>query len=108
MPRYFFHVDGGSEQPDTEGTELGMGQVRSEAVRLTGEILRDMDDRFWDHPEWTLTVTDQTGAKVLGLQVSANARLREPASPAKRGDDGLAKHRRGVMLAYGTGRLWRF
>ena len=73
MPRYFFHVDDGSEQPDTEGTELaGMGQVRSEAVRLTGEILRDMGGRFWGHPEWTLTVTDQTGAKVLGLRVSAN------------------------------------
>jgi hypothetical protein len=24
------------------------------------------------HPEWTLTVTDQTGAKVLGLRVLAN------------------------------------
>ena len=108
MPRYFFHVDGGSEQPDTEGTELaGMGQVRSEAVHLTGEILRDMGGRFWGHPEWTLTVTDQTGAEVLGLRVSANARLREPASPAMRGDDGLAKHWRGVMLAYGTGRSRR-
>ena len=73
MPRYFFHVDGGSEQPDTEGTELaGMGQVRSEAVRLTGEILRDMGGRFWRHPEWTLTVTNETGAEVLGLRVSAN------------------------------------
>ena len=49
-----------------------MGQVRSEAVRLTGEILRDMGGRFWRHPEWTLTVTDETGAEVLGLRVSAN------------------------------------
>jgi uncharacterized protein DUF6894 len=73
MPRYFFHVDNGSERPGMEGTELaGMGQVRSEAVRLTGEILRDMGGRFWEHPEWTLTVTDQTGAKVLGFRVSAN------------------------------------
>ena len=73
MPRYFFHIHDGSERPDTEGTKLaGMGQVRSEAVRLTGEILRDMDDRFWRHPKWTLTVTDETGAEVLGLRVSAN------------------------------------
>ena len=51
MPRYFFHVHDGSERPDTEGTELaGMGQVRSEAVRLTGEILRDMGGRFWRLP----------------------------------------------------------
>jgi len=72
MPRYFFHIHNGSERPDTEGTDLaGMGQVRSEAVRLTGEILRDMGGRFWRHPEWTLTVTDETGVEVLGLRVSA-------------------------------------
>ena len=73
MPRYFFHVHDGSKRPDTDGTDLaGMGQVRSEAVRLSGEILRDMGGRFWRHPEWRLTVTDETGAEVLGLRVSAN------------------------------------
>ena len=78
MPRYFFHVHDGSERPDTEGTDLaGMGQVRSEAVRLTGEILRDMGGRFWWLPEWRLTVTDETGAEVLGLRVSANEPGRE-------------------------------
>ena len=72
MPRYFFHIHDGSAGPDTEGTDLaGMGQVRFEAVRLTGEILRDMGGRFWRHPEWRLTVTDETGAEVLGLRVSA-------------------------------------
>jgi uncharacterized protein DUF6894 len=75
MPRCFFHVHDGSERPDMEGSEFAeIGQVRSEAVRLTGEILRDMDHRFWDRPEWTLTVTDETGAKVLGLRVLASRR----------------------------------
>jgi hypothetical protein len=56
MPRYFFHLHDGSERSDTEGTDLAdMGQVRSEAVRLSSEVLRDMDERFWGHPEWTLT-----------------------------------------------------
>ena len=73
MPRYFFHIYDGSEQPDREGSELvDMCQVRSEAVCLTGEILRDMGGRFWRHPEWRLTITDETGAAVLGLRVSAN------------------------------------
>ena len=86
MPRYFFHVDGGSEQPDTEGTELGMGQVRSEAVRLTGEILRDMGGRFWDHAAWTLTVTDETGADVLSLHVPGNELgAAPPAAPSHSG-----------------------
>ena len=71
MPRYFFHVDEGSEQPDGEGTDLAdMGQVRSEAVRLSGEVLRDMEGRFWRRPEWRLTVTNESGADVLSLQVS--------------------------------------
>ena len=73
MPRYFFHLHNGSEQPDREGSDLAdMGQVRSEAVRLSSKVLRDMDERFWGHPEWTLTVTDETGAELLGLRVLAN------------------------------------
>ena len=91
MPRYFFHVHDGSERPDTDGTDLaGMGQVRSDAVHLTGEILRDMGGRFWWLPEWRLTNDvawvsvpargrlqrlDRIGhhdAEVLGLRVSAN------------------------------------
>jgi hypothetical protein len=31
-----------------------------------------MGGRFWWLPEWRLTVTDETGAEVLGLRVSAN------------------------------------
>ena len=71
MPRCFFHVDDGSEQPDGKGTDLAdMDQVRSEAVRLSGEVLRDMEGRFWRRPEWRLTVTNESGADVLSLQVS--------------------------------------
>ncbi len=73
MPRYFFHVHDGSGQPDREGVDLpDMGQVRSEAVRLTGEVLCDMDKRFWRHPEWTLTVADEIGAEVLSLRISGH------------------------------------
>jgi hypothetical protein len=35
-------------------------------------MLRDMDARFWSHPEWTLTVTGETGAEVLSLRVSGH------------------------------------
>ena len=49
-----------------------MDQVRSEAVRLSCGMLRDMDDRFWRHPEWRLTVTDGSGAEVFSLRVSGN------------------------------------
>jgi hypothetical protein len=71
LPRYFFHVHNGTDRPDREGTELAdMDQVRSEAVRLSGMVLRDMDERFWRRPEWMLTVTDESGAELLGMIIS--------------------------------------
>jgi len=85
LPRYFFHVYDGSEQPDTEGSDLtGMDQVRSEAIRLSGGVLRDMSDRFWCHPEWALIVTEE--AEVLNLQVSRHKQdAAPPATPSNYG-----------------------
>jgi hypothetical protein len=44
--------------------------VRTEAVVLLGEMVRDIDGRFWGYPEWRLTVVDESGATVCELQVS--------------------------------------
>jgi hypothetical protein len=75
VPRYFFNIVDGTDQPDREGTELAnLAECRQEAVRLSGELLRDMGQKFWDDTEWSLTVTDAAGAKVLGLKFSADGR----------------------------------
>lgn len=73
MPRYFFNIVDGTDHPDHQGIELAdLAECQREAVRLSGEVLRDMGQKFWNESEWTLTVTDETGAKVLGLRFSAD------------------------------------
>ena len=43
MPRYFFHVYDGYSSPDLDGTELAdIYTAQAEAIRTSGEILRDM------------------------------------------------------------------
>jgi precorrin-6x reductase len=72
MPRYHFNIVDSVSQPDPEGSELvDLAQVRREALRLSGEVLREMDDDFWQHPEWSLTVTDDSGATVLAVKITA-------------------------------------
>jgi len=59
MPRYFFHVIDGREIIDREGLELsGLKEVRAEAIRTAGAILRDEGDKFWNGTEWHMNVTD--------------------------------------------------
>ena len=71
MTRYFFHVQDGTDRPDHDGTEYDdLDAARAEAVSLLGEMVKDLDGRFWAHPEWRLTVVDESGATVCQLQVS--------------------------------------
>ena len=58
VPRYFFHVHDGVDQPDNEGVEFPSAEeARAQAVTATGEALRDLDGTFWDgDKEWRMTV----------------------------------------------------
>ena len=68
MPRYFFNLQDGRSTPDREGTELAdIETARAEAVRLSGEILRDIGATYWDHPEWRLDVLDESGRTLFSL-----------------------------------------
>ena len=72
MPRYFFDVDHHSSQPDTEGSEFpDVPAARAAAVRLCGEILREIDGSFWDAPLWQLRVTDHDRRLLFTLTFSA-------------------------------------
>jgi hypothetical protein len=72
MPRYFFHVDHHSSQPDTEGSEFpDVPAARAAAVRLCGEILKEIDRTFWDSPLWQLRVTDHDRLLLFTLTFSA-------------------------------------
>ncbi len=73
MPRYFFHVRDSGEYLDTDGVVLaGPAEARAEAVRASGEMLRDIGGRFWDSGEWRMWVVDESGDTVCSLTFSAN------------------------------------
>ncbi len=76
MPRYFFHVYDGSSSPDLDGTELAdLYTAQAEAIRTSGEILRDMGAKFWNGTEWKLEVTDESDQVLFVLRFSAEERL---------------------------------
>ncbi len=65
MPRYFFHVKDGFSTIDNEGTELpDLSAARAGAIRMSGEILRDLGAKFWDGTQWMLEVADE-GRQIL-------------------------------------------
>ena len=74
MPRYFFHVDDGVFSADLEGTELAdIREARHAAVRLSGEILKDVGGAFWTRGNpWRLYVTDEAHHLLFTLQFSAD------------------------------------
>ena len=73
MPRYFFNVHDGRDYPDDQGTELpDLAAVRAEALRSSGEMLRDSKGAgdFWSGDDWTMNVTDEAGKTMLTLRFS--------------------------------------
>ena len=75
MPRYFFHVYDGSSSLDQEGTELpDIYTAQAQAIRTSGEILRDMGAQFWDGTAWRLEVADARGEVLFVLRFSAEER----------------------------------
>ena len=73
MPRYFFHVEDGFSTRDNEGIELrDLFRAQEEAIRLSGELLREMGAKFWDGTAWSLTVADETGRVLFTLRFSAD------------------------------------
>jgi hypothetical protein len=72
MPRYFFHVSHGSSDPDTEGTELpDLHAAQAAAARLCGEMIAEMDSKFWEAPLWQLRVTNHDQRLLFTLTFSA-------------------------------------
>ena len=72
MPRYFFHITDGHTSPDEEGTVLpDIYTAQEQAIRMAGELLREMHARFWNGTEWTLEVADEEGKILFVLRFSA-------------------------------------
>jgi len=72
MPRYFFNVSHHSSEPDTDGSEFpDIYAAQAAAVRLCGEMIREIDGKFWEAPLWQLKVTNQAKRPLFTLTFSA-------------------------------------
>ena len=72
MPRYFFHVYDDVPFPDAEGTECADIYVaQAQAIRMSGEIMRDLGAKFWNGENWRLEVADATGRVLFIVRFSA-------------------------------------
>lgn len=74
-PRYFFDIVDGDDLPDRSGSgHADLAAARLEAIRYSGEVLREMPDRFWNAEEWKITVSDEHRSPRFTLKVLANLR----------------------------------
>lgn len=72
MPRYFFHINDGTEIIDDEGSVLDDATAaRAQAVATAGAMLKEQGEKFWDGTEWRMTVVDEAGQRVCMLCFSA-------------------------------------
>ena len=82
MPLYFFHIYDGYSVPDEDGTELpDIYTAQAEAIRLSGEVLREMGAKFWNGTDWTLEVADERGLVLFVLRLSAEERAQLRLKP---------------------------
>ena len=74
MPLYFFDIVDGEDLPDLNGSQHpDLTAARVEAIRYSGEVLREMPERFWNAEEWTMTVSDETRATLFTLKFLAQS-----------------------------------
>ena len=67
MKRYHFRTD---EQSDTTGVRLAsLAAVKCEAAKIAASTICAAADDVWQRSQWTVAVTDDSGLKVLELQV---------------------------------------
>ena len=72
MPRYFFDIRDGEDLPDRHGSEhADLAAARVESIRYSGEVLREMPERFWNAEEWTMTVSDARRVPLFTLKFMA-------------------------------------
>jgi len=72
MALFYFDIRDGEDFPDFTGSEWpDLQAVRREAIRLSGEVLREMPERFWSAERWTMTVLDHKRTPLFTLKFTA-------------------------------------
>ncbi len=73
MARYYFNIYDGQTPADDDGTELpDVYTARKEAIRLCGEILREVRCSFDSESDWRLEVTDDHDNRLFILRFSVD------------------------------------
>jgi hypothetical protein len=71
VPRYFFNVAYADSEPDTEGFVFDdIYAAQKAAVRMSGEMIKEIDGRFWDAPKWGLEIRDHQHTLMVTLMFS--------------------------------------
>lgn len=66
--RYFFHLSGAIDLPDTEGFEFATpGEACRAAVASAGEFIRDQPEALCAEEELRIEIRDEAQRKVFGL-----------------------------------------
>lgn len=82
MPRFHFNVHDGVSEIDHEGQELPDWEAaRLEAVRLSGEIIRNEAKRVALGEDWRMEVLDATGLVLFRLDFTVMASPATSQSP---------------------------
>jgi len=72
MPLYFFDISLPTPELDTMGSEFpDIHAARMAAVRLCGELIQEIDGKFWEEPVWQMKVADQKHRLLFTLTFSA-------------------------------------
>ena len=75
--RDFFNVHDGVSTIDPQGTELrDIYEAQSEAVMLSGELLREVGGKFWEGGIWKVDVCDEKGQLVFTLSFTATEQVK--------------------------------
>lgn len=87
MQRFFFHTSDGVRDVDRVGVELAdVAAARAQAVKLSGELLKEKEDVVWNGQDCRVEVTDSAGRLlfcIVTLAIDATLEIPAPKRPRK-------------------------
>jgi hypothetical protein len=73
MPIFRFEVVDGTNIPQPEPHEFASKhEAMSHAVLLAGQMLKDIDGKFWQNSHWTIQVTDLNGLVIAKIDIDGS------------------------------------
>lgn len=72
MPLFYFHVHDGVDLRDNTGTECAdLKAAKSAALVMSGRLLAEQDEMFWNGEEWSIDIEDEAGKIAFSLKFAA-------------------------------------